>query len=281
MAHVVAATSNAELAIAVAAWAVVVIYIVVAWFAGGAVREAARMRRQQADVQRAEARPYVFVTFDLSNRRLIHLKVENVGRTAARDVEFLVDPPIESHMDNASGTHASAFLAQHWPILPPNSSLRAVFDDPHRRLAPDNTLPMRYCVTAKYSASATDDTYEEAQIIDLEVYLSINYIPEHDFHDLVETLKDVRDAVAQARTMGYPRVATKTSGEYETEPPERVSAPQSLMTVDPSNDLLDILSHSQTETTDVVDQATQRATWASVENEAEEGEGAEGKEEDK
>src|SRR5262249_58913814 len=89
-----AATSGTDWT-AVSAWAAcatVGIYIVLGLFAWRQVREARKLREEQA-------RPFVMVDFDPGF--LVYLTVENLGRTMARDVSIRFDKPLESSL---SGT---------------------------------------------------------------------------------------------------------------------------------------------------------------------------------
>jgi hypothetical protein len=92
-----------------AAIATVVVYIVLGVFAWRQIREARRLREEQArlareswaeqarqarELQEEQARPFVIV--DLEPGFLIYLVVENIGRTMARNVTITSDKPFES-----------------------------------------------------------------------------------------------------------------------------------------------------------------------------------------
>ena len=75
---------------ACAAWATVLVYIVLGGFAWRQVHEARRLREEQA-------RPFVIVDFEPDF--LVYLTVENIGRTVARDVTIQFDKPLPSTLE--------------------------------------------------------------------------------------------------------------------------------------------------------------------------------------
>src|SRR4051812_48588940 len=82
------------------------------------VREARRLRE-------AEAQPFIIVTLepDPLDTFIVNLRVENIGQTLARDVEFTFTPPLASVMDeNAdddAGLAESYLVRDGIPTMPP------------------------------------------------------------------------------------------------------------------------------------------------------------------
>jgi hypothetical protein len=92
-----------------AAWATVGIYVVLGLFAWTQVREARKLREEQA-------RPFVIVDFEAGF--LVYLTVENLGRTMARDVRINFDKPLESTLPGRPDIDESPLFREPIPALP-------------------------------------------------------------------------------------------------------------------------------------------------------------------
>ena len=105
---------------ALAAWATVLIYIVIGLFAWRQVREARKLREEQA-------RPFVIVDFEPGF--LVYLTVENLGRTLARDVTIRFNKPLDSTLPEPHDFDESPiFRGEPIPVLPPGKQVRVLFD---------------------------------------------------------------------------------------------------------------------------------------------------------
>src|SRR5690348_10592102 len=104
---------------ACAAWATVLIYIVIGLFAWRQVHEARTLREEQA-------RPFVIVDFEPGF--LVYLTVENLGRTMARDISIHFDKPLTSSLPGRSELDESPLFRQPIPAMPPGKKIRVLFD---------------------------------------------------------------------------------------------------------------------------------------------------------
>src|SRR2546425_6814233 len=105
---------------AVAAWVtagVIGIGLIFAWKQTG---EARRLRE-------AQVRPYVVVDFEVDST-LIHLTIENVGVTPARDVKLKFEPAMRSTHEDPWPREGSTLMSQGIPTLPPGKKYRFFFD---------------------------------------------------------------------------------------------------------------------------------------------------------
>jgi hypothetical protein len=94
---------------ALAAWATVLIYIVIGLFAWRQVRKARKLREEQA-------RPFVIVDFEPGF--LVYLTVENLGRTMARDVRIQFGKPLETTLERPREIDETPLFREAIPALP-------------------------------------------------------------------------------------------------------------------------------------------------------------------
>jgi hypothetical protein len=95
---------------AAGAWATVALYIVLAIYAVKQVGEARRLREEQA-------RPFVVVDFDVNF--LMKLRIENVGRTVARNIRMKFSPTLSSSMRQPWPWERSPLFSEGIPTLAP------------------------------------------------------------------------------------------------------------------------------------------------------------------
>ncbi len=114
--------------------------VLAAGFAALQVREVRRTREDQT-------RPFVIVDIQPGPAwsNLLDLVVENIGSTAARDVQISFDPPLRQSKDDGYPIAESALIREGIRMLPPGRRIRVFFDASHHRIKTD--LPMRYDVT--------------------------------------------------------------------------------------------------------------------------------------
>lgn len=200
---------------ALAEWIMVGIYIVVAVFAYKQISDARYARI-------AQTRPYVYIDFDLENAPMIYLTLQNVGATAAKDVSFTCDPPITSTI---SGTSANV-LNKQWPFLPPNKSIRYLFDSSIQRFASGSTLPVTFTVKATYhgttramfQAKDVQTPYEETFVLDLESYRNLMYTRPTTLEEVVKPLQDI---VKELKSSDGIRVLSRDYRDWMREQEER------------------------------------------------------------
>jgi hypothetical protein len=182
---------------AVTAWAAVAtafIYVGLGVFAWRQLREARRLREEQArlaresweeqarlaresqaeqarqaqELREEQARPFVIVDFDHVDM-LFLLVIENVGRTMARNVVIKFDKPLTTTIERPRELDEAALFREPIPSLPPGKKLRVPFDTlPARK---ENGLPLAYEVTLRYEGP-TGRKYGEGEgyRLDMGVY---------------------------------------------------------------------------------------------------------------
>ena len=211
--------------------ATVLIYIGVAVFAGGAVLEARRARKQQGQISVAEARPYVFVYFDNTDAPILHLVVENVGRTAATKVRLSVDPPLDSTLDTEQRKYA-AFVTKELPLLPPGQSIKGVFDSAVERFN-NSGFPDRFRVSSHYEGPAVAQVFDEELILDLSHLRGLLRLRRKSLHDLVEAVEAFDQTLTRWGDQHHLRVLIKDLDAYEEEQGAWVAEFQSQHQVQP------------------------------------------------
>jgi hypothetical protein len=111
---------------ALAAWATVIVYIGLFFYAWRQVAEARKLREEQA-------RPFVVVDFEVGPS--IILTVENLGRTLAREVTIRFDKRVEAtELFKAAAPYdinEVRLFREPLPVLPPGKKIRVVFDFDH------------------------------------------------------------------------------------------------------------------------------------------------------
>lgn len=166
-----------------------VVAVVAAAFARRQVLEARDLRYDQS-------RPYVVVDFRTSEADVIfaEIVVENFGRTAAFDVSFEFDPPLESALfadvkDDDYHPARTAIFADGIPTLPPRKRYVALLDRGPDRVEAE--LPNRYTVTVNYTDGrhhSLSDTYT----LDLGLYYSLRAINLRTVHHAAKALDEIR-----------------------------------------------------------------------------------------
>jgi hypothetical protein len=147
------------------------------------VREARAQREQQG-------RPFVVMTLEVATT-VAQFKIENVGRTIARNVRFEFNPPIESSWDGEAGhvPIAQTNLLKHGiPTLPPGKPVEALFDQLPARLGRE--MPDDYEVTVSYEGPL-GKTYSEPMTIGYSHLKEVGRIHRADIHDVHKEIKDI------------------------------------------------------------------------------------------
>jgi hypothetical protein len=173
---------------ALAAWATVIVYIGLFFYARRQVGEARRLREEQA-------RPFVVVDFELGF--LVFLTVENLGRTMARNVTIRLDKPLDSTLPEPHDFDESPiFRGEPIPALPPGKQVRVLFDQAAARLASD--LPRSYEVEVRYRGPFGQKYEPDTYRLDLGVY-SGSQLPRKGLPELVDEVKTIREELAKWR----------------------------------------------------------------------------------
>ncbi|APE26763.1 hypothetical protein vnz_37255 (plasmid) [Streptomyces venezuelae] len=126
-----------------------VISAIQAKHANDQVEIAERQLELAEKIHREQNEPYVIVDIQpgAPGSMLLHLVVENIGSTVARNVRISADPPIETSFGEQATADLQAVLARVYPMIPPGRRLEFIFDGPSRF---NGALPMAYTFTVHY-----------------------------------------------------------------------------------------------------------------------------------
>jgi len=174
-AAVSASVPAADLVTAVATAVTAVVSVALGSFAFLQLRDARRVRHD-------ETRPYVQIDFEVK-RHMVYLHLQNLGRTAARNLSFKSSPPLESSMDRGDRHGPSRFLDRQWPSFAPGKEVTSIFDSAIAMLADDSTRPSRYEVTASYDDS-TGKHFDDISVLDIESYRGRHFTTEKTVDDV-------------------------------------------------------------------------------------------------
>lgn len=163
------------------------------------VKEAQRLREEQA-------RPWVVVDFDTPHKGwLVDLTVQNVGRTAAKNVKLAIDPPPVQYASSREEGQALAqsFLLQRGiPVLPPGKTVRTFFDSLMDRA--ESGYPTEYAVTVDYEDGLGRPLPTDRFVLDLGLYMDLVTIDLKDQHNIAESLDEMQKEMAKW-TQGFTR----------------------------------------------------------------------------
>src|SRR6266511_1461806 len=178
---------------ALAAWATVIVYIGLFFYARRQVGEARRLREEQA-------RPFVVADFEVGPS--IVLTVENLGRTLARDVTIRFDDRIETtgllEASRPYDVNEVRLLREPLPVLPPGKKIRVLFDS-QRRFETD--LPLAFGVTVSYRGPLGQKYPPDRYTLDLGMYAQI-LLPAKGVPELVAEVTKLRTELKQWRGTG-------------------------------------------------------------------------------
>lgn len=149
--------------------------------------------RDARKVRHDETRPYVLVDFEVE-QHMVYLHLQNLGRTAARNLSFSSSPSLESSMDRGDRHGPSRFLDREWPSFPPGKEITSLFDSAITMLADDSNRPMRYEVTASYD-DPTGIHYDDVSVLDIESYRGRHFTTEKTVDDVAKALEKIRDGL--------------------------------------------------------------------------------------
>ena len=186
---------------AVAAWAAcatVGIYVVLGLFAWRQVREARKLREEQA-------RPFVIVDFEPGF--LVYLTVENLGRTMARDVRISFDKPLTSTLRDRRELDKSPLFREPIPALPPGKKIRILFDQFTERTKAQ--LPLTYDVKVRYRGPTGKEWPPETYPLDLGMYLD-SQLPPKGIPELVDEVKNISKEIKKWRGDGLSGLLVRT-----------------------------------------------------------------------
>lgn len=165
--------------------ATAVIAFAAALFAYRQVREARRLREEQAQ-------PFVVVDFEPSPvwGNIINLVVENVGKTLAREVKLTFTPRLAStQVKEEYDLNESALLKEGIPTMPPGKRVVTLFDLSHQRVK--SGLPQTYRVKVEFKDSRGREQVPLEYVLDLSYYYGLMSVREYGLHDAAKALRDI------------------------------------------------------------------------------------------
>jgi len=219
----IAMTSGANLITAWMSVAMVAIYIVVAFYAWRAVREAQAARKQQTidaasarttqiELSKAESRPYVVAYFDFLDSPLIHLNLHNVGRTLASNIRVTSNPPLLSTLDKGDG-HFGGFVTTPKELLAPSQCIRGLFDNGPDRFN-GREMPTRFELILDYEGPAVEQVFHgEIQVLDLDQFADLTTVKRRSTHDIALEIEKVRNIMNRWNKVGFLGVSLRQDSE--------------------------------------------------------------------
>ena len=182
------AALTAEAWTAVGTLVTAAVAVLAAGFAALQVRELRRTREDQT-------RPFVIVDIQPGPAwsNLLDLVVENIGSTAARDVRFFFEPPLQQSNDSGYPIGESALIRDGIRMLPPGRRIRAFFDTSHERSKGE--LPMRYDVTVQLKDARGRVQPDQNYTIDLAYMYGTTQVREYGLHDAAKALSEIHKSI--------------------------------------------------------------------------------------
>ena len=172
---------------AMAAWMNVGILLVAALFAWWQVREARKLRGDQA-------RPFVVIDFEPEPYSpFVDLVIENLGKTVARNVRFSFDRPLEASTKHQGSLSDMPLLKDGISTFPPGKRISSFFDS---WLDRKDEHADRYTVTINYEDDR-HNRFEERHVLDLTIYKGLSQIRRKGLHDISKTLESIQSEVAK------------------------------------------------------------------------------------
>jgi hypothetical protein len=209
----VAAWWTAERVVALATAGQLLVLILAAFYAGAQVREARKLRQEQA-------RPFVVVDFEPEQSPFVELVVANLGKTMARNVRIKVEPPLESSLDTVVPIAKLKMFTEGIPSLAPGKRMVTLFDSMADRN--ERNLANSYQVQLSYDWDG-GDPITDTQRLDLDLYRYRMSVTRHTIHDVNKTLDKIRGLLDKwsAGFEGGPRVLSpkdkrQRDGEFRT-----------------------------------------------------------------
>jgi hypothetical protein len=174
---------------ALAAAVTTLVAVVAAAFAFLQVRQARLLREEQAQ-------PFVVVDFEPSPvwSNIINLVIQNSGKTVAKDVLVVFDPPLVSSQPQEGYELAkSVLLTSGIPTMPPGKRIATMFDVSHERK--DSFLPMTYTATVHFSDWRNKPQEPLTYVLDLNFLYGLTQVTEYGMHDAAKALREMRDTI--------------------------------------------------------------------------------------
>ena len=149
---------------------------IVGWFQ---LREAQKLRKDQT-------RPFVVIEFRVEPSSIIYLRVSNLGSTMARDIQFSIDPPLQTTRGENWDVMELGILKSGIKTLAPGRVIEFLFDTWIGR----DEMNDRY--VAKLTYSGNDGTqYPDEMDLDLGVYRNMQFVNRQGLHDIHKQIESI------------------------------------------------------------------------------------------
>lgn len=174
---------------AIAAWVTAGIAVVAGTVAWSQLREARRLRREQAQ-------PYVAVFMDHSaaDPQFLDLVIRNFGTTAATNVVVQIDPKPQRASASEVG-HRDVWMPERIPTLVPAQEWRQLWDHTPTRV--ETELPERHSATVTFRDSRNEEHRFEYDL-DWGATRSRMYVTTYGIHHGVKALRDIRKILSKS-----------------------------------------------------------------------------------
>lgn len=173
----------------------VLVAAIAAVFAYHQVREARRLREEQAA-------PFVVVDIQPSDvsMQLLNLVIENVGTTLARDVQITFTPPLRSSLSDSKLAKSTLF-SEGIQTFPPRRRIEFLFDQAAGRFA-DKSLPLRYDAVVSFKDSRGRPQEALSYVIDLGYLYGLEYVEQFGQHHMAKALREIHDTLRKWTATG-------------------------------------------------------------------------------
>lgn len=193
---------SAEVWSALAAWSTFGVAVLAAFVGFRQVREARRLREDQA-------KPYVVAFLRLStvSPDIVNLVVRNYGLTAARSVHVSMDPRPARSPTVGSQEPSELVFFEELSLLAPNEEWSMIWDSLRARYHynernPDEPLPDVYTAKVRYRG-IRDETVVDYLQLDWRPLMGRHYMHERGVHDVANYLKEMNRTLSKWSEPGY------------------------------------------------------------------------------
>jgi hypothetical protein len=170
-----------------ASWLTAIIALIAGVIAYRQVREARRLRIEQAQ-------PYVVAYMDQSVAAsyLIDLVIRNFGTTLALDVTVASSPTLKR--STQTGATEDVWLFERMPALAPGQEWRTFWDASHERFKTD--LPEKYDVVISYRDSQGKE-HKIASALDWGAHRQRMFVQLYEMHHAAKALREIKQEIAK------------------------------------------------------------------------------------
>lgn len=152
-----------------------------------------------------EILPHIVVYFDMpyGDSWIMFLIVKNTGKTAARNIEIVFNPPLQSGFGNEIHNFDISLIKNGISSLAPNQEIRTPFDaitnyfDSRLAKRLNGKLPTKYEITISYSSLFEEKRAITNQIIDFSMFKDLSVLQEKGKKDLIKAVETISESSKQ------------------------------------------------------------------------------------